>query len=63
MKIVHYWKEVRLAAPFKKTFMLVPRQKIREDAPDFDAIFEAIKASDLNYEVLERDQKVVESRK
>lgn len=63
MKILRFWKTVDLkTAPFHATYDIVPRIEVREDMGMFDHIVAAIKASDMDYEIVEVTTEPVEKR-
>ncbi len=64
MRILRYWKTVPLTtAPFHATFDLVPVIKVKEeDSTFFEHILAAVKASDVDYEVIDVAKQPLEQR-
>lgn len=63
MKVIRFWKTVDLkTSPFHATYDIVPKTEVREDTGMFEHIVAAIKASDMDYEIVEVSTTPVENR-
>ena len=62
MKIIRYWKTIQMPDLPGVTFDLVPLQELNSEQAFFDEIAKAIKASDLDFIFIDRNDKIFDSR-